>query len=105
MTAVIASRVCWQCRNGMHLSCTSTGCRCDSALHDPATAPPHQPTGACGSYGGRLPSRPADGGYHAGACEPTTCTCPDGGNPDGLGECGWCRRLVLTHSWHEGRPS
>jgi hypothetical protein len=43
-------------------------------------------------------------GYHRGACEPTTCTCPDGGHPNGLGECGTCHRLVLSHSWHNGRP-
>lgn len=24
--------------------------------------------------------------------------------PNGLGECGGCHRLVLTHSWAEGRP-
>lgn len=33
--------------------------------------------------------------------EPLTCTRP---RPDGLGECRSCRRLVLAHSWHGGRP-
>lgn len=38
--------------------------------------------------------------YHA-ECEPTTCTCVTP-RPDGLGECGGCHRLVLSHSWHDG---
>lgn len=42
-------------------------------------------------------------GFHR-PCEPTTCNCPGGGRPDGLGECGTCHRLVLTASWHDGRP-
>lgn len=42
-------------------------------------------------------------GYHSGVCEPTTCAC-ETPEPDGLGECATCRRLVLSHSWHEGRP-
>jgi hypothetical protein len=47
----------------------------------------------------------APGGYHLGTCEPTTCTCDDGGRPNGLGECGVCHRLVLSHSWHAGAPT
>lgn len=43
------------------------------------------------------------GSYHLHDCEPTTCTC-DTPFPDLLGECACCHRLVLTHSWHEGRP-
>lgn len=59
----------------------------------------------CLSCGGRIrPGGQPTRGYHPGACEPTTCTCADGGKPDGLGECGNCHRLVLSHSWHLGRP-
>lgn len=47
--------------------------------------------------------RHGQGGYHP-DCEPTTCDCDDGGQPNGIGECAGCHRLVLTHSWHEGRP-
>lgn len=43
------------------------------------------------------------GGYHTEVCEPTTCTCPVR-RPNGLGECASCHRLVLSHSWHKGRP-
>lgn len=35
--------------------------------------------------------------------EQTTCTCTRP-QPNGLGECRSCLRLVLTHSWHAGRP-
>lgn len=63
-------------------------------------APPPVLCGTCQEPLG--PGQPA--GYHSGACEPTTCTCPDGGHPDAIGECGSCHRLVLTHSWHGGRP-
>lgn len=44
------------------------------------------------------------GGYHSGTCEPTTCTC-ETPRPDGIGECGGCHRLALSHSWHAGRPT
>lgn len=36
-------------------------------------------------------------------CDPVTCTC-NTPRPDGIGECAGCHRLVLTHSWHDGRP-
>lgn len=43
-------------------------------------------------------------GWCEGCGDPTTCLC-DHPEPDGLGECGRCHRLVLSHSWHEGRPA
>lgn len=63
----------------------------------------YQPS-VCGTCGEPIGNSGRTGGYHPGSCEPTTCTCPDGGRPDGLGECATCRRLVLSHSWHNGRP-
>lgn len=41
--------------------------------------------------------------HNTAVTEPTTCTC-DTPRPDGIGECAGCHRLVLSHSWHEGRP-
>lgn len=34
---------------------------------------------------------------------PWVCECAHPA-PDGLGECAHCHRLVLSHSWHTGRP-
>lgn len=55
----------------------------------------------CGTCGAPLPG--GSSRYCNTDCEPTTCTC-DTPRPDGLGECAGCHRLVLTHSWHNGRP-
>lgn len=62
----------------------------------------HQPV-TCPTCGEPLGVGGHTFGYHSGVCEPTTCTC-ETPNPDGLGECAACCRLVLSHSWHEGRP-
>jgi hypothetical protein len=65
-------------------------CRaCDRARHRAKYEPQ-----MCGSCGEPLGTGGNIVGYHPGMCEPTTCTCSDGGHPDGLGECAVCWRLV-----------
>lgn len=75
---------------------------CDRAVYVRGLCRPHHEPGRCLTCGRQLGQGPQTG-YHP-RCEPTTCTCADP-RPDPIGECGRCRRLVLSHSWHHGRPA
>lgn len=74
------------------------GCRCDrcrSANTDAQSRRRRYSGGHPGLKGGSPPVEPDD--------SPWVCEC-DRPAPDAVGECAGCRRLVLSHSYAEGRP-
>lgn len=89
-----SSWACPSCRAGEH-NCKSCDCTCCNGAN--RAQHPKTPCRTCGE-----PTRTASRYHHD--CEPTTCVC-DVPRPDGLGECAGCHRLVLSHSWHNGRPA
>lgn len=86
---------CPSCLSGLH-DCRSNGCVCCAGVNRPRRTTVNDCI-VC-----NRPTRHTFG-YHP-ECEPTTCTCATP-RPDGIGECAGCHRLVLSHSWHEGRPA
>lgn len=80
VTPSTGHRECWTCKRARQRS--------------------YQPVTLCPTCND--PLGPGNAPFHSG-CEPFTCLC-ETPRPDGLGECGRCRRLVVSHSWHDGQP-